>query len=190
MGLVGCPIRIFRGASCSGCLQFKVGSWWLSLSLVRSLLSCLLHVHFELYFQVLIFRRRIRSSEGKKPVVLVVLIQIRTGTLKYNLVGKFFVAVCPVHERCTRQKTARPREGLTLLALGQGRPIGALACWLRNARMFETKEEHMLDPVRTRRERSEARQWFLSHSGAERFSAEHERPLRDGEVDPEPLVMK
>ena len=139
MGLVGCPIRIFRGASCSGCLQFKAGSWWLSLSLVRSLLSCLLHVHFELYFQVLIFRRRIRSSEGKKPVVLVVLIQIRTGTLKYNLVGKFFVAVCPVHERCTRQKTARPREGLTLLALAGFETPGCLkpkksTCWIQYGR--------------------------------------------------------
>ena len=111
------------------------------------------------------------------------------GQIRFNLVGSYFKAVCPIHRNCQRQRTAKGSAGISAVAEGQGRPLGALVAWLQQAQSQATRTEHMAMPAEALARRQAAREWFLEHHGAINFSQDHERALRAGE-NPEPSMIR
>ena len=115
------------------------------------------------------------------------------GELRFNLTESFFKACCPnpAHHGCHRRRTAKAAKDWAPnpWASGQGRPIGALVAWLREASNFSDRSSHMAAPAASFADRQEARTWFMRHAGASTFAGDHERPLRGGE-GAEPRVIK
>ena len=111
------------------------------------------------------------------------------GELRYNVSGDYMRAYCSRHPECSRQRTTRESEFETPVARGQGRPVGALCCWLKMGERFDSRETHMAAKTGTLQQRVDARSSFLQIEGAVEFATEHERPPRDGESD-EPAKIR
>jgi hypothetical protein len=95
-----------------------------------------------------------------------------------------FYAICRKESHnCDGQKCRRVRSSAaSAIRPYQGRPLGFLTCWLRNADLFESSEEHRDGNAWCPdvHEREEARLWLHGVPEAAVLFM-HERPLRIGE---------
>lgn len=112
------------------------------------------------------------------------------GELHFYPSSSTMAAFCPVHENdCRRSRTTKAAAQVRArYGEGQGRPIGALVAWLRDAENHATREEHVKCCYPTKQQRIDARTWFSKLPDASSFST-HEREKRDGEnSEPEEIV--
>ena len=101
------------------------------------------------------------------------------GELRYNPAGKFFRAHCPKHGKtCARRRAAFAGRQ------GQGRPLGSLLLWLKDARYFANKAEHMAAPVGSYESRLARRREFADVEGMDRFRAREREPGNDEGDEP------
>ncbi len=87
------------------------------------------------------------------------------GEIRHNARLSFLRAHCPQHGlecRRQRQTTAGRRRG-------QGRPLGALICWLQEAGNHPTQAEHVASVTAGFAQRQAARQFLKTVPGSERF---------------------
>ena len=104
------------------------------------------------------------------------------GEVRYNPADKFFRAHCPKHGKtCARRRAAFAGRQ------GQGRPLGALILWLKDARYFANRAEHMAAPVGSYESRLAARREFADVDGMERFRAREREPGNDEGEEPRSL---
>lgn len=114
-------------------------------------------------------------------------IDFEGSQLRYNISTEFIRAHCPIHD-CSRQRSTRPSDSKTRKAQGQGRCLGALVQWLREAASFDSKDLHMKAPIASYNLRKAARDEFMKVPGAKDF-ATYERPCREGEGE-EPTEIR
>lgn len=118
------------------------------------------------------------------------------GELRYNSEQNHIMACCSRHGiECRKVRTTKPSadgaSSRTGLKIGQGRPLGLLAAWLKVAENHDTAASHKDNFVTlciTRAERQAARNEFMAIPGASRI-ADNERARYDFEDD-EPLEMR
>lgn len=108
------------------------------------------------------------------------------GELPYYHTTQQMIAFCPCRadkhfEGCRKQITTSPQKR------GSGRPIGALVCWLMEANKFANKAGHVHCAKATWQDRKNARNYFETLPGSDRF-LKYEKPKAARE-DAEPKTV-
>ena len=127
-----------------------------------------------------------RDVAQRRPVVGEVSVGVGSlGEIRCNKAG-FMRAFCNEHSipgfQCVRQRTTKGSVG------GRGRPIGELVAWLQSGVDLMTPDEHGKAAGGTLAERTQAREWFYTLPGGQRFAELHERKQGSGEPE-EPLKV-
>lgn len=110
------------------------------------------------------------------------------GEIKFFKKQQTMTAFCSAHKgasglECRRSRTTKgPAANATLTRAGQGRPVGALVAWLKDAENHDTLSKCYVHPLKARQE---ARRYFATLPNSHTFFA-HERAKAEGEED-EPL---
>ncbi|CAE7589018.1 unnamed protein product [Symbiodinium sp. CCMP2456] len=113
----------------------------------------------------------------------------RLGSIRYNPRSQTYTAFCSQHgEGCKRNRTCKAPSTRSSRP-GQGRPLGQLLAWLKDAKNFSDAEQHVHGSTvhLDYESRRAARISFLALPGALHF-ARHERARAPGESD-EPRVV-
>ena len=116
-----------------------------------------------------------RDFAGRRPGVSELVLAVGgDGFLRYNITGNYMRAQCPMHDDCFRRRV------LYAGRLGQGRPIGSLVAWLKDAGSHSNKSSHVKAPLAPLAARIAARTYFATLPDAQTFLAK-ERNMTDAE---------
>ncbi|CAE7782838.1 unnamed protein product [Symbiodinium sp. CCMP2592] len=138
----------------------------------------------------------VETVARRRPQPTTVVVLPGLGEIRYNTEQRNFVAVCkkPEHAsseeaECKKTRTVNPtKRGFA--NPGQGRPLGLLVAWLRQASDCACSKDHKDGIVKvTKADRKAARQFFYENCAGARSIAEYERAKDDGESS-EPEVIK
>ena len=142
--------------------------------------------------------RALRSASARSAATKVLSLP-GYGEIHYYHGTASMTAFCHCHVGdCRKSRSTRAYAGSSGVAgpsgvrAGQGRPIGMLAAWLRCSKKHKSQESHSDRSVTNFLDHSErvtARQWLMTHAGAQDFVAASERPLNDTDVRDEPLFI-
>ena len=106
------------------------------------------------------------------------------GDIRYNSSG-FMRAHCPTHGALCRRR----RQTTAGHSSGSGRPVGALTAWLMEAHTHINKKDHIASATAPHERRKQAREFFMTLSGSDRFASHYERRKYPNEHDDEPVVF-